>query len=956
MNAELLTAAQQRATKLACEGLDVLAISKKLDNSFVIPEPTRIELATKAVNAVSAYKASLAQTSTAVAEPGPSVTESVATEPVVAEPTESEAEYLNPTDTLGYLRRMFLPGDWIDIQLIHQTEKFKDKFGVVRPSAKDHCQFLEKAIEPTTPQQLADLQSRGWNVYVAMNAFTPNVSRRREKDVARVNSVYIELDENGDAGVAKVQADAKAELIPQPHFILRSSPGKYYVIWLVENFDVPTQKALNKALQVRYGSDPASVDAARVLRLPGTRNLKYASTPVVEIIQEAPGDRCGVEEFKIEFDVPKKIDRAAVPEKVQTRMEFYEEACDIAGIGAGELVAKDDGSYSYTVECPDWEEHTNKSKMDGSVWISPSGTISYRCWHSHCADKNWTDFYRPWMETTAKESGFEGKLKFGDASEVEMDGDSIGLAMSETASDNVVVDGNETATPDALAIESSGRITIADIHLQLAIALTGRSGAWQHGWAADFFSMLFGDNYRYAIMGKIGDWMQWNGHMWHPGNVVTMQKRIDYLLQRIRLQIMPTLTDENLRIALRSLEKKCASADFMSGVLRTLQNRLLVNFTDFDPEGSPPLLNFINGTYELETGVFRESRRKDMLTQTLAISYMPNAQCPTWLKFLENSFPDAEVREFLQRFFGYMMEGTGKEKVAAFFHGYGDNGKTMLMAVLTAIFGFKSDNAYGKSVGWETFAENKSGAIRNDIARLHNARAVFCDESEQGMVLKESVFKALTGASPITARFLHKEFFTFFSRFVFVLTTNRLPSVKGGDGASWSRILKIPMTQSFPVGHPKRIEGLKALLMAEREGIASWMVEGYRKYAAEGLRVPQVIKDASAEYRENSDVIESFLTEATERADSNHLELFEQVYSRYSQWCFRNHEREQARDSFIDNLKARGYDSRRKMNAAGKPRFIYGLRLLPEGATTAGGTVTDTRSNNVSFEQGETTT
>jgi putative DNA primase/helicase len=308
---------------------------------------------------------------------------------------------------------------------------------------------------------------------------------------------------------------------------------------------------------------------------------------------------------------------------------------------------------------------------------------------------------------------------------------------------------------------------------------------------------------------------------------------------------------------------------------------------------------------------------------------MPNAQCPTWLTFLENSFPDREVRDFLQRFLGYMLEGTGKEKVAAFFHGYGDNGKTMLMAVLTAIFGFKSDNAYGKAVAWETFAENKGGAIRNDLARLHNARAVFCDESEQGMVLKEAMFKSVTGASPITARFLHKEHFTFVSKFVFVLTTNRLPSVKGGDGASWSRILKVPMTQSFPVGHPKRIEGLKALLMAEREGIAAWMVEGYRKYKADGLKVPQVIKDASAEYRENSDVIESFLTECTENSKDGWV-AFEAVYSRYSRWCMSNHEKEQAKDSFIDNLKARGYDVRRKMNLSGRPRFVYGFRLLPE--------------------------
>lgn len=881
------------------------------------------------------------------------------------ENVSAEPDYLAPNDTLGYLGRMFEPGDWLDIKLIHQTRTYKDQNGVERHETKDHFQFLEKALEPATPAQLVALQDDGWNIYIAMNVYTPNLTRRREQDIQRINSVYIEFDSNTDEGLAKVDDDVEAGLIPAADFVLRSSEGKAYVIWLVKDFHVQTQKAINKALQTRYGSDPQSVDAARVLRLPGTRNLKYSPAPVVTIENEClPHTRAIPAEFKIEYIVPKTVDRTAAPEKVQTRMSYYEEACDNAGVEAGDLRAETSGSvagsYAYTVACPAWESHTNKSKYDGSVWISPSGHISYACWHTHedlsselGAKPGWANFYRPWLEEQAKENGFKGFLKFGDISEVEDGGEIVLQPLSSNAA-TLIETPADAAVEDAVETESDvpdGRrgITVADIHSQLEEVLVGREMPWQHRMAADFFTLLFGENYRYSVMDKSGSWMQWNGHMWHPGSIVTMRKRMDDLLKRIQTQIIPTLraTDGNLLMVLRGLEKKCASADFMSGVMRMLESMLKAEFKDFDSEKRSGLVNFINGTYELETGNFRKSAREDMLTQTMPVSYQPNATCPTWLKFLENSFPDVEVREFLQRFFGYTLEGTGKEKLAAFFHGYGDNGKTMLMAVLTALFGYMSDGAYGKSVSWETFAENKTGSIRNDIARLHNARVVFCDESEQGMVLKESVFKALTGSSPITSRFLHKEFFTFFARFVFILTTNRLPSVKGGDGASWSRILKIPMTESFPVGHPKRIEGLKALLMAEREGIMAWVVEGYRKYRQDGLKVPASIRKASAEYRENSDIIESFLMEACEPGEGLSV-AFDSFYFRYAQRCKQINEKEQGRDSLIDSLKAHGYDVRRRMNLQGRPRFIYGLKLLPDIKVGYGG-------NDVAFTEQTTT-
>jgi hypothetical protein len=329
--------------------------------------------------------------------------------------TEPEPEFLDGRDLLGYLRLLFEPGDWINLQFIHQTEKYP---GTSQSKVDNNYSFLDKALSTDTVKKISDMQDAGWNSYVAMNAFTPNVERRRKIDVKTVRSVYVEFDENSQTGLDRIETDVKTETVPLPDFILQSSPGKYYVIWRVKDFSVEQQEGLNSALQQRYGSDPASVDASRVLRLPGTRNLKYDSKPVVEIIDGATGDRCSPTDFKIDYAIKaSRVDYSAAPESVRIRVECYEQACETAGVDVG-YMKEWEGGYLFEVDCPNYEEHTGMVKAGASVKIHASGRISYGCFHGHCQHLDWKNYYRPWMEMKAKENGFESVLKFGDKEEI----------------------------------------------------------------------------------------------------------------------------------------------------------------------------------------------------------------------------------------------------------------------------------------------------------------------------------------------------------------------------------------------------------------------------------------------------------------------------------------------------------------------------------------------------------
>jgi putative DNA primase/helicase len=91
--------------------------------------------------------------------------------------------------------------------------------------------------------------------------------------------------------------------------------------------------------------------------------------------------------------------------------------------------------------------------------------------------------------------------------------------------------------------------------------------------------------------------------------------------------------------------------------------------------------------------------------------------------------------------------------------------------------------------------------------------------------------KSLTGRDPITAGFLHKEFFTE-PVAKFWLATNAKPQVRYDSEGFWRRVHLIPFTQSF-VGREDKT--LKDRLRAEASGILNWLVRGCLAWQSEGL-------------------------------------------------------------------------------------------------------------------------
>ncbi|TPN44885.1 phage/plasmid primase, P4 family [Mesorhizobium sp. B1-1-7] len=228
---------------------------------------------------------------------------------------------------------------------------------------------------------------------------------------------------------------------------------------------------------------------------------------------------------------------------------------------------------------------------------------------------------------------------------------------------------------------------------------------------------------------------------------------------------------------------------------------------------------------------------------------------PEFKKFLIKVQPDPAIRAFLKRFCGYLLTGLTIEQVMLFFYGAGRNGKSTFVDLLCFIMG-----DYAVTLSIDSFSgDNKRGGgeATPDLARLPGARLVAASEPEAGVKLKDALIKTLTGGEKIPVRRLHKDFFEVDPHFKIVLSGNHKPRIDDDSDGIWRRLLLVPWTVQIAEGDTDR--ALPRKLRAEAGAVFAWMVEGAVDYLNHGLEIPEGVRAASNEYRQESDAIGTFI-------------------------------------------------------------------------------------------------
>ena len=321
-------------------------------------------------------------------------------------------------------------------------------------------------------------------------------------------------------------------------------------------------------------------------------------------------------------------------------------------------------------------------------------------------------------------------------------------------------------------------------------------------------------------------------------------------------------------------------------------------------DASPWLLNCLNGVVDLTTGELRPHRREDLLTRQCPVHYDAAARSGLWEKTLHDATGgDRDLLNFLQAAAGYSVTGATDEEVLFFVHGPAASGKSTFLESLKATLG-----DYAKTADFESFVQRReAGAVRNDIAELAGRRFVVSIEVDQGKKLPKGLVKLLTGGDTVRARFLYHESFEFTPVFKLWLAANHAPRVKDDDTAMWRRILRIPFDRTIPP--EKRQPFVKATLRnpaISGPAILAWAVEGALRWREERLHVPDVIREATDEYRRDMDPIKDFVADCCVLHADAWISAA-RLWKEYEEWAKQNGERYMlGRNAFADRLRSKG--------------------------------------------------
>ena len=323
-----------------------------------------------------------------------------------------------------------------------------------------------------------------------------------------------------------------------------------------------------------------------------------------------------------------------------------------------------------------------------------------------------------------------------------------------------------------------------------------------------------------------------------------------------------------------------STANRVKAITTLLKTRALTDI-EFNTK---PLWNFINGTLELDTGIFREHSSGDYCSFISSYPYNPEASYRSWAKFIDDVTANDPVKaEILQFIPGYALMPHCKFEKVFCLCGSGGNGKSKYLEILRQLFGESN----------VTHITPRGLLDRFQRIALKDSLLNIAGEIKSNLNDVEEYIKLIASGEPISACYKSQDFVNFNSRAKLLFAMNgQLTSSDTSDGLT-RRIIIVDFKVSF-VDYPdpnnpyERLKDVDIIDSLRDElnsgGIFNWVYEGYKLLSTVGyFTETNDQEELLTEFKRASNPIlvfyEDFKNEATDSISNADL------YGKYRQWC-----------------------------------------------------------------------
>lgn len=327
-----------------------------------------------------------------------------------------------------------------------------------------------------------------------------------------------------------------------------------------------------------------------------------------------------------------------------------------------------------------------------------------------------------------------------------------------------------------------------------------------------------------------------------------------------------------------------STAQRISAVCALLKVRCLRD-VDFDRK---PLWNFINGTLELDSGVFRAHSPSDYCSIQAPYPYAPEATCDAWRQFISDvTNDDPRAEEILQFIPGYALFHDCPHEKIFVLTGSGGNGKSKYLQIINQLFG--EDTC--------THLQPRALLDKFQVIQLRSSIINLAGEIKSDIRDVEEVMKMIASGEPISGCYKGEQFVTFSSRAKLVFACNgQLSSGDTSEGLA-RRLIIVDFKSKFvdnpdpkdPYQHQKDIHIAERLLQEVASGgVFNWAYEGYKAlkavgYFTETYDQEELIQD----FKMASNPVLLFYLDAVKPQQPMEISN-KQLYSDYKMWCVEN--------------------------------------------------------------------
>lgn len=420
---------------------------------------------------------------------------------------------------------------------------------------------------------------------------------------------------------------------------------------------------------------------------------------------------------------------------------------------------------------------------------------------------------------------------------------------------------------------------------------------------AGHFAEEEADGWRHV--GVWGAWLAWTGTRWQRDEVARVREDMRRICRAAAASARTP--NEARRIA---SDKTIAAALRIAAADPCLATRVA------DWDNAPMLLNTPAGVIDLETGETHPHASDRLFTQITRAA--PGGTCPRWLAFLDEiTAGDTDLQAYLKRLAGYCLTGSTREQVFVFLHGSGANGKSVFVQALMSALG-----DYAATATLSTFMASKTDRHLTELAGLRGARLVSVPETEAGQAWAEARIKAITGGEKLRANFMHKDHFEFTPQFKLLVIGNHRPALASVGEAMRRRLHLVPFTVTIPA--EARDPHLMDKLLAERDGILAWALEGCAEWQRRGLQPPAALLAAAEEYFGAEDAIGQWIEDACVTGPEKH-DSSRALYASWSAWAGAAGQPPGSQKALGEALRERGFQA----SKVGRARGWLGIALRP---------------------------